>query len=147
MFVLPIPKRPRQMHVVNRGSSRASGKQARDPSRTPQVSLWRCRWSSRAFRSYGTGPVGSMATSVGNKQAEAVDTSNVRDLWTKITHATCYTIDTTTVGDFFGCPPSNFPHWPALSRSWSSTSPAPCHSPSSWRCRTWRRTLRCPSLS
>ena len=67
-----------------------------------------------------------------NKQAEAHDTSHVRDLWTKITHATCYTMDTTTVGDPFGCPPSIFQRWQALSRSWSSTSPAPCHSPSSW---------------
>ena len=53
------------------------------------------------------------------------------EICTKITHATCYTIDTTTVGDPFGCPPSIFQRWQALSRSWSSTSPAPCHSPSS----------------
>ena len=81
MFVVPIPKRPRQMHVVNRGSSRASGKQAKDPSRTPQVSLWRCRWSSRAICSYRTCPVGSKATSDWNKQAVADDTSHVRDLY------------------------------------------------------------------
>ena len=57
-FVVQIPKRPRETHVVNRSSSRASGKQAKDLSRTPQVFHWQCRYFCRAICSCRTGPVG-----------------------------------------------------------------------------------------
>ena len=79
-----MPKRPRPMHVVNRGSSQGSGKQARDPSCTPQVSLWRCRVSCRAICSCRTCSVRVRHDSRGLErleQAETDDTSHVRDRW------------------------------------------------------------------
>ena len=124
MFVVPIPKRTRQMHVVNRGSSRASGKQARDPSRLlkfifggvdgllvrfalTELVLW--VWHNRNSHE-------RMEQASGSGCHISCQRSGDQDYACNVLH---HRHD--NGGRSLWMSPSIFQRWQALSRSWSST--------------------------